>query len=73
MGARWPHSGVGTHVVDADLLVRSHHMTVGQAGICGTDAFDRRYGRTLLASWLMSRPAAANPRYITNLLAWVTR
>jgi len=55
------------------FLVRSHHMTVGQAGellgpmhlIAGTAA-------TLLASWLMSRPAAADPQYIARLLAWVT-
>jgi MFS family permease len=55
------------------FLVRSHHLTIGQAGamlgpmhlIAGTCA-------TLLASWLMSRPAATDPRYITRLLTWVT-
>jgi sugar phosphate permease len=55
------------------FLVRSHHMTVGQAGdllgpmhlVAGTLA-------TLLASWLMSRPAAADPGYVTRLLAVVT-
>ena len=55
------------------FLVRSHHMTVGQAGdMLGPMHLIAGTGGTLLASWLMSRPAAANPRYITNLLAWVT-
>src|SRR5262249_19589571 len=55
------------------FLARSHHLTVGQTGallgpmhlIAGTAA-------TLLASWLMSRPAAADSRYITRRLAGVT-
>jgi MFS family permease len=55
------------------FLVRSHHMTVGQAGdMLGPMHLIAGTAGTLLASWLMSRPAAANPRYITNLLAWVT-
>jgi predicted MFS family arabinose efflux permease len=55
------------------FLVRSHHLTVGQAGellgpihlIAGTAA-------TLLAAWLMSRPAARDPRYVARLLGVVT-
>jgi predicted MFS family arabinose efflux permease len=55
------------------FLVRSHHLTVGEAGellgpmhlIAGTAA-------TLLAAWLMSRPAARDPRYVARLLACVT-
>ena len=55
------------------FLQRSHHLTVGQAGallgpmhlIAGTAA-------TLLAGLLMSRRAAADPRYVARLLAWVT-
>jgi hypothetical protein len=48
-------------------------MTVGQAGdLLGPMHLIAGTAGTLLASWLMSRPAAANPRYITNLLAWVT-
>ena len=55
------------------FLVRSHHMTVGQAGdMLGPMHLIAGTAGTLLASWLMSRPAAVNPRYITNLLAWVT-
>jgi MFS family permease len=55
------------------FLVRSHHMTVGQAGdLLGPMHLIAGTAGTLLASWLMSRPAAVNPRYITNLLAWVT-
>jgi predicted MFS family arabinose efflux permease len=55
------------------FLVRSHHLSVGQAGellgpmhlIAGTAA-------TLLAAWLMSRRAARDPRYVARLLAGVT-
>ena len=55
------------------FLQRSHHLSVGQAGqllgpmhlIAGTAA-------TLLAGLLMSRRAAADPRYVARLLAWVT-
>lgn len=55
------------------FLVRSHGMTVGEAGatlgpmhlIAGT-------GATLLAGWLMARPAATDPRYVARLLACVT-
>jgi MFS family permease len=55
------------------FLVRSHRMTVGQAGdVLGPMHLIAGTAGTLLASWLMSRPAATNPRYITHLLAWVT-
>jgi MFS family permease len=55
------------------FLQRSHHLTVGEAGallgpmhlIAGTAA-------TLLAGLLMSQRAAADPRYVARLLAWVT-
>ena len=55
------------------FLVRSHHLTVGQAGeLLGPMHLIAGTAGTLLASWLMSRPAATNPRHITRLLAWVT-
>lgn len=55
------------------FLMRSHGMTVGQAGgllgpmhlIAGTLC-------TVLAGWLMSRRAATDPRYVARLLALVT-
>ncbi len=55
------------------FLVRAYHMTVGQAGeLLGPMHLLAGTGSTLLASWLMSRPAAADPRAVTRLLAWVT-
>lgn len=55
------------------FLVRSYHMTVGQAGaLLGPMHLVAGTAGTLLASWLMSRPAAAIPHYVTRLLAWVT-
>jgi predicted MFS family arabinose efflux permease len=55
------------------FLVRSYHMTVGQAGeLLGPMHLFAGTAGTLLASWLMSRPAASNPQHITRLLAWVT-
>lgn len=55
------------------FLVRSHHLTVGQAGellgpmhlIAGTAA-------TLLAAWLMSTNAARDPRFVARFLGGVT-
>ena len=55
------------------FLQRSHHMTVGEAGqllgwmhlIAGTLG-------TLLAAGLMGLRSAADPRYVTRLLGWVT-
>ena len=45
------------------FLQRSHHMTVGQAGqLLGPMHLIAGTGGTLLASWLMSRRAAADPR-----------
>ncbi len=55
------------------FLVRSHHMTVGQAGeLLGPMHLFAGTAAIVLASWLMSRPAAADSRYITRLLGWVT-
>jgi predicted MFS family arabinose efflux permease len=55
------------------FLVRSYHMTVGQAGeLLGPMHLIAGTAGTLLASWLMSRPAATNPLHILRLLAWVT-
>ncbi|HWW78753.1 MAG TPA: MFS transporter [Steroidobacteraceae bacterium] len=55
------------------FLVRTYHMTVGQAGeLLGPMHLFAGTAATLLASWLVGRPAAADPRYITRLLAWVT-
>jgi len=55
------------------FLVRSYHMTVGQAGeLLGPMHLFAGTAGTLLASWLMSRPAATSPQHITRLLAWVT-
>jgi MFS family permease len=55
------------------FLQRSHHLTVGQAGellgwmhlIAGTLG-------TLLAAAFMGTARAADPRYVTRLLAWLT-
>ncbi len=55
------------------FLVRSHHLTVGEAGeLLGPMHLFAGTAATLLASWLMARPAAADSRYITRLLAAVT-
>ena len=55
------------------FLVRSYHMTTGQAGeLLGPMHLIAGTAGTLLASWLMSRPAATDPGHITRLLAWVT-
>ena len=55
------------------FLQRSHHMTVGQAGqLLGPMHLIAGTAGTLLAGWLMSRPAAADPRYVARLLGWVT-
>jgi hypothetical protein len=54
------------------FLQRSHHMTVGQAGgLLGPMHLIAGTAGTLLASWLMGRPAAVDPRYVTRLLARV--
>jgi predicted MFS family arabinose efflux permease len=55
------------------FLQRSHHMTVGQAGaLLGQMHLIAGTAGTLLASWLMGRRAATDPRYVCRLLAWVT-
>jgi MFS family permease len=54
------------------FLVRSHHMTFAHAGeLIGPMHLIAGTGGTLLASWLMTG-RAADARYITRLLAWVT-
>jgi len=55
------------------FLQRSHHLTVGQAGaLLGPMHLIAGTAGTLLAGWLMSRPAAADPRYVVRLLGLVT-
>lgn len=55
------------------FLVRSHHMTVGEAGaVLGQMHLIAGTLGTLLAGWLMARRAAADPRHIVRLLGWVT-
>jgi MFS family permease len=53
------------------FLQRSHHLTVGQAGgLLGPMHLVAGTAGTLLAGWVMSRPAAADPRFVARLLAW---
>jgi predicted MFS family arabinose efflux permease len=55
------------------FLQRSHQLTVGQAGqLLGPMHLIAGTAGTLLAGWLMGRPAAADPRYVARLLGWVT-
>jgi MFS family permease len=55
------------------FLQRSHHLTVGQAGeLLGPMHLIAGTAGTLLAGWLVGRRAAADPRYVARLLAWVT-
>jgi sugar phosphate permease len=55
------------------FLVRAHHMTVGQAGeLLGPMHLIAGTAGTILASYQMARQAAADPRYVAKLLAWVT-
>ena len=55
------------------FLVRSYQLTVAQAGeLLGPMHLVAGTLGTLLASFLMSRPGAADPRNIARLLAWVT-
>jgi predicted MFS family arabinose efflux permease len=55
------------------FLQRSHHMSVGQAGaLLGPMHLIAGTAGTLLSGWLMSRRAAANPRYVARLLACST-
>jgi predicted MFS family arabinose efflux permease len=55
------------------FLMRSHHLSVGAAGaLLGPMHLIAGTAGTLLAAWLMARRAAADPRYVTRLLACVT-
>jgi MFS family permease len=55
------------------FLVRMHQLTVGQAGeLLGPMHLLAGTAGTILASYLMSRKPAADPRYVARLLAWVT-
>ena len=55
------------------FLQRSHHLTVGQAGqLIGPMHLIAGTASTLIAGWLMAGRAAADPRYVTRLLGWVT-
>jgi MFS family permease len=55
------------------FLQRSHHLSVGQAGqLLGPMHLLAGTAGTLLAGWLVSRQAAADPRKVTRLLGWVT-
>jgi predicted MFS family arabinose efflux permease len=55
------------------FLQRSHHLTVGEAGkLLGPMHLIAGTAGTLLASLLMSRRAATDPRYVARLLGWVT-
>jgi predicted MFS family arabinose efflux permease len=55
------------------FLQRSHHLTVGQAGaLLGPMHLIAGTGGTLVASWLMARHSAADPRNVTRLLWRVT-
>jgi MFS family permease len=55
------------------FLQRSHHLTVGQAGaLLGPMHLFAGTAATLLAGLIMSRRAAADPRYVARLLTWVT-
>ena len=55
------------------FLQRSHHLTVGQAGaLLGPMHLIAGSAGTLVAGWLVGRRAAADPRYVARLLAWIT-
>jgi MFS family permease len=55
------------------FLQRSHHLSLGQAGqLLGQMHLIAGTGGTLVAGWLMGLRAAADPRHISRLLAWVT-
>jgi predicted MFS family arabinose efflux permease len=55
------------------FLQRSHHLSVGQAGqLLGPMHLIAGTASTLVAGWLMAQRAAADPRYVTRLLGWVT-
>src|SRR5580700_5375812 len=52
------------------FLQRSHQLSVGGAGeLLGLMHLVAGTASTLLAGWLVARPAAADPRYVARLLA----
>jgi predicted MFS family arabinose efflux permease len=54
------------------FLARSHQLTVGEAGeLLGPMRLFAGTASTVLASWLMSRRAAMDPRHISRLLGTV--
>jgi hypothetical protein len=54
------------------FLQRSHHLTVGRAGgLLGPMHLVAGTAGTLLASWLVGRRVAQDPRHVARLLAWV--
>lgn len=54
------------------FLERSHHLGVGEAGaLLGPMHLVAGTASTLVAFWLVGRPAAADPRYVVRLLALV--
>jgi predicted MFS family arabinose efflux permease len=54
------------------FLQRSHQLSVGGAGeLLGLMHLVAGTASTLLAGWLVARPAAADPRYVARLLAVV--
>jgi predicted MFS family arabinose efflux permease len=54
------------------FLQRSHQLSVGRAGeLLGLMHLVAGTASTLLAGWLVARPAAADPRYVARLLAGV--
>lgn len=54
------------------FLQRSHHMTVGHAvELLGAVHLIAGTMGTLFAGWLVSRQAAADPRYVARLVGWV--
>lgn len=55
------------------FLVRSHHLSVGEAGaLLGPMHLYAGTGSTLLAAWLMSTKPARDPRFVARLLGVVT-
>lgn len=55
------------------FLVRSHNMTVGEAGaVLGQMHLIAGTAGTLVASWLVGRRRAEDSRYVARLLAWGT-
>jgi hypothetical protein len=63
---------LGINVMGPTFHVRSHQMTVGQAGaLSGPMHLIAGTAGTVIGGWLMSRPAAEDSRCVAQLLAWV--